>query len=107
MVVDDDVNAAESLVMLLQMNGHDVAFASNAKEALTAARASPPDVVLLDIGMPEADGYEVARRLRELKELSHDVAYIAVTGFGRPEDFVRSDEAHFFRHLVKPVDPQS
>jgi len=105
LVVDDDLQGAESLVMLLEMAGHDVSFAANGHEAVEAARRSRPDVVLLDIGMPEADGYEVARQLRQLPEMAADAAYVAVTGFGRPEDFARSVDAGFFRHLVKPVDP--
>jgi CheY-like chemotaxis protein len=80
-------------------------FAANLNEPLSTARSSPPEIVLLDIGMPQADGYEVARRMRELQEMPEDVAYIAVTGFGRPEDFVRSADARFFRHLLTPVDP--
>ena len=91
--------------MLLEMAGHEVAFASNLKEALDQARRSSPQIVLLDIGMPDADGYEVAAQLRELAEMPVDASYVAVTGFGRPEDFARSKDAGFFRHLVKPVDP--
>jgi CheY-like chemotaxis protein len=105
LVVDDDVQGAESLVMLLQIAGHEVAFASNLAEALEAARTTRPEVLLLDIGMPEADGYEVARQVRALPEVPAGAACIAMTGFGRPEDFARSAEANFFRHLVKPVDP--
>ena len=105
LVVDDDVHGAESLVMLLEMAGHAVAFASNLKEALDQARRSSPQIVLLDIGMPDADGYQVAAQLRALAEMPVDARYVAVTGFGRPEDFTRSKDAGFFRHLVKPVDP--
>ncbi len=104
LVVDDDLSGAESLVMLLEIAGHRVRFASNLAEAIEAARAVTPDVILLDIGMPGADGYEVARQLRELPGLD-DATYVALTGFGRPEDFERSAQAGFFRHLVKPVDP--
>jgi len=105
LVVDDDVHGAESLVMLLQIAGHDVRFASNAVGAVAEARAMRPQIVLLDIGMPDADGYEVARRLRALEEMPADARYVAITGFGRPEDFARSKQAAFFEHLVKPVDP--
>jgi CheY-like chemotaxis protein len=59
----------------------------------------------MDISMPDADGYEVARRLSAIPEVGRDVAYIAVTGFAQPTDFQRSKEAGFARHLVKPVDP--
>jgi CheY-like chemotaxis protein len=105
LVVDDDVVGAESLVMLLEIAGHEVAFASNLDEAIEHAQRLVPQVVLLDIGMPGADGYEVAARLRELAEMSADARYLAITGFGRPEDFSHSAKAGFFRHLVKPVDP--
>jgi CheY-like chemotaxis protein/two-component sensor histidine kinase len=105
LVVDDDLQGAASLVMLLEMSGHDVSFAADGHDAVEVARRLRPDVALLDIGMAEGDGYDVARRLRELPEMAPDAAYIAITGFGRPEDFERSEKAGFFRHLVKPVDP--
>ncbi len=105
LVVDDDVLGGESLVMLLGIAGHDVSFASTAAQAMAVARTQRPEVLLLDIGMPEVDGYEVARRLREIDEVPDDATYIAITGFGRPEDFEKSAQAGFFRHLVKPVDP--
>jgi two-component system, chemotaxis family, CheB/CheR fusion protein len=105
LVVDDDLQGAASLVMLLEMSGHDVSFAADGHDAVEVARRLRPDVALLDIGMAEGDGYDVAKRLRDLPEMAPDAAYIAITGFGRPEDFERSEKAGFFRHLVKPVDP--
>jgi two-component system CheB/CheR fusion protein len=105
LVVDDDIAGAESLAMLLEIAGHEVSFVSTAREALEIARKTRPEVILLDIGLPDIDGYELARRLREIPEVGSDAIYIAITGFGRPEDFEKSAQAGFFRHLVKPVDP--
>jgi len=105
LVVDDDVAGAESLAMLLEIAGHQVRFVSSAREALAVAREMRPEVLLLDIGMPDVDGYELARQLHALPELGPQAPCIAITGFGRPEDFARSSQAGFFRHLVKPVDP--
>lgn len=65
-----------------------------------------PEVVLMDISMPHADGYEVARRLSAIPEVGRNVTYIAVTGFGQPDDFRRSSEAGFAHHMVKPVNPE-
>ncbi len=103
LVVDDSRDAAESLVMLLQLQGHEVRSASDGPGALEAARAFQPDVVLLDIGLPGMDGYEVARRLRE-EEGAQKVLLVAMTGYGQDEDRRRSAEAGFDHHLIKPVD---
>ena len=93
--------------MLLEMYGYAVAFAPDVETALKQARQLRPEVVLLDIGMPVADGYEVAKRLRALPEMDPNCAYMAVSGFGQPDNLRRSAEAGFKRHLVKPVDPDA
>ncbi len=103
LVVDDNQDSADSLAMLLQIDGHDVATAYAAKTALQRAQSIKPDIVLLDIGLPEIDGYEVARRLREMPELN-GVRLIALTGYGQAEDRRRTRDAGFDGHLVKPVD---
>ncbi len=102
LVVDDNADAAQSLATLLRLRGHEVQVALGGREALAAARSSPPELVFLDIGMPEIDGYEVARQLRA--ELSDDtIGLIAVTGWGTEQDRHRSKEAGFDFHLTKPV----
>lgn len=103
LVVDDNVDSAESLGMLLEMKGHDVRVAHGGEAALTVARAYRPEVVLLDIGLPDVDGYEVATRLRREPGLER-MLLIAMTGYGQEEDRRRSHIAGFDEHLVKPVD---
>ena len=104
LIVDDYDDARDSLCMLLQFLGHPCATASNAAAALKAAPAFLPDVVIMDIALPGADGYEVARLLRSLPGLS-GVKIIAMTGYGQDKDAQRSREAGFVAHLVKPADP--
>jgi PAS domain S-box-containing protein len=103
LVVDDNHDNAGGLSRLLRLLGHDVQVAYDGKGALEAARAHRPEVVLLDIGLPGMDGYEVVKRLRA-EECCKDSLIIAVTGYGQPEDLSRSKEAGFDHHLVKPVD---
>jgi two-component system CheB/CheR fusion protein len=102
LVVDDNDDQVDSLAMLLSMLGHHVARASNGAEALVRAAEFKPDLMLVDIGMPGMEGYEVARRIREDKSLG-SVTLVAQTGWGGEEDRRRSAEAGFDRHLVKPV----
>jgi signal transduction histidine kinase/integral membrane sensor domain MASE1 len=105
LVVDDNVDGAESLGLLLSLDGHEVRLAHDGPSALDTARQYQPDVVLLDIGLPDAmDGYEVARRLRSELGL-RSALLLALTGFGQEEDRRRSREAGFDDHLVKPVEP--
>ncbi|MFO1431875.1 MAG: ATP-binding protein [Candidatus Competibacteraceae bacterium] len=106
LVVDDNVDVAESMAVLLELEGHQVRTVYTAHAALEAARTFRPDVVLLDIGLPGMDGYEVARRLRASPATRH-VLLIALTGYGREEDRARSKAAGFDRHLVKPVEPEA
>lgn len=100
LIVDDNVDAADSLAMLLQLKGHDTVTVYNAQEALIKARALAADVVLLDIGLPDIDGYEVARRLRA--EGVHS-KLVALTGYGKPEDIQCALDAGFDIHITKPV----
>jgi two-component system CheB/CheR fusion protein len=104
LIADDNRDAAESLARLLEMSGHEVNVVTNGAAAIAQAASTRPDVVLLDIGMPGLDGYEVARRLRALRR-SEPLRIIAVTGWGQEADRTRSREAGFDVHLVKPVDP--
>ncbi len=104
LVVDDNHDAADSLAVLLGMWGHDANVALDGPSALEELRRQRPEVVLLDIGLPEMDGYEVARRLRRTKE-GRDVLLVAITGYGQREDRRLSQEAGFDDHLVKPVEP--
>jgi CheY-like chemotaxis protein len=102
MVVDDFVDAAESLAMLLQMEGYEVKTVHCGMQAIEQAQVFRPQVVLLDIGLPGLNGYEVANRLRELPE-TQEAMLIALTGYGREEDRNRSKNAGFDHHLLKPV----
>jgi CheY-like chemotaxis protein len=105
LVVDDNVDSADSIAMLLQMSGHEVRVSYSGQDAVETAVEYQPDIVLLDIGLPGMDGYEVGRRLRKRPEL-REVKLIAVTGYGREADRLQSQEAGFDYHLVKPVDAQ-
>jgi PAS domain S-box-containing protein len=104
LVVDDNVDAANSLAMLLRLGGHEVQVAHGGPAALEMVKVYRPEIIFLDIGMPGMDGYEVARRLREQPSLEHAVL-VALTGWGQEEDKRRSNEAGFNQHLVKPVAP--
>ncbi|PYQ11708.1 MAG: hypothetical protein DMF80_21015 [Acidobacteria bacterium] len=103
LVVDDNVDSAESLVTLLQMGGHDVRMAHDGPAALALAREHRPELVLLDIGLPAMSGYEVAQLMRPGLERT---VIVALTGYGQGEDRRRATEAGFDHHLVKPVDVQ-
>jgi two-component system CheB/CheR fusion protein len=102
LVVDDNEDAAEMLALVLRKRGYAVVLAFDGEEALAMAEKHHPEVVLLDIGLPGIDGYEVARRLRA-KVTSERLTVVAVTGYGQPADRQRSREAGFDHHLVKPV----
>ena len=104
LLVDDNRDAVESTCMLLRHWGHDVEAANDGAGALEAVARDRPDIVLLDIGLPGIDGYEVARRIRA-SEAGADTALVAMTGYGQAEDRRRSSEAGFTMHLVKPVEP--
>ena len=102
-MVDDNVDAAQTLAMLLKASGHDVRTAYDGPTALEAALDYRPNVVLLDIGLPGLDGFEVAKRLRQQPDLS-SVVLVAMTGYGQESDRQRSQDAGFNHHLVKPAD---
>jgi len=104
LVVDDNVDAAKSLAVVLRLAGQDVRVVHDGAAALTAARADGPDIIFLDIGMPGMDGYECARLLREDPAFCGTVL-VALTGWGQPEDRRRSHEAGFDHHIVKPLEP--
>ena len=105
MIVEDDPEVGQSMVMLLRMYGYDVELADDLESALALARDFRPRAVLMDIGMPVHDGYEVVRRLRAMPEIANDVTYIGISGFGQPADSLRNAQAGFAHYLVKPVDP--
>lgn len=106
LVVDDNRDAAESMSMLLEMWGHEVAFVFDGPSALEAAQQWQPEAVFLDIGLPGMDGYEVAERLRELPQ-ARGAVLIAITGYGQEEDRLRSRRAGIDHHLIKPVAPDA
>jgi PAS domain S-box-containing protein len=106
LVVDDNADAAGGLARLVKLLGHDVRTAHDGPEALAIAQGDRPDAVLLDIGLPEMDGYEVARRLRK-DPACRDCVIIAISGYGQDDDRRRGREAGFDHHLVKPIDPDA
>jgi CheY-like chemotaxis protein len=106
LVVDDNQDAGNSLAMLLRLQGHEVRVAYSGVAALEMTQDYRPDVVILDIGMPGMDGYEVARRLRQRPGLEK-VVLAALTGWGQQQDRRRTAEAGFNHHLVKPPDPKA
>jgi PAS domain S-box-containing protein len=103
LIVEDNADAGESLMMLLELLGLRVRVARDADTALEAARAYPPDVMLIDIGLPGMNGYELAHSIRQDDTLRH-IRLIALTGYGQEEDRQRALAAGFDYHLVKPVD---
>lgn len=105
LIAEDNAQAAESLAMLLQLLGFRVCLCADGPSALDAARSNPPDVMLVDIGLPGMHGYELAGRIRR-EPVLRDVALVALTGYGQEEDRRRALAAGFDHHLVKPVEPQ-
>ncbi|MCW1912450.1 PAS domain S-box protein [Luteolibacter sp. GHJ8] len=103
LIVDDNRDSAESMAMLQELSGHLTRIAHTGPEAILAATEFHPEVVLLDIGLPGMDGYEVARQLRALPDLT-DAFLVALTGYGTSEDRQRAKDAGFNEHLVKPAD---
>lgn len=102
MIVDDNVDAAQMLEILLEMAGHKVQLAHTGGDAIRVAEAAPPDVFLLDIGLPDMDGRELAAHLRAVPALAQ-AQLIAISGYGQPHDRQQSMAAGFDHHLVKPV----
>ena len=103
LVVDDNIDAAQSLAMLVEISGHETQVAYDGPSALKAALTWQPDVVLLDIGLPGLNGYEVAMRIRQ-ESKRKDIVLVALTGYGQNSDRKRSQDAGFDHHLVKPAD---
>jgi CheY-like chemotaxis protein len=103
LVADDNPGVAECLAMLLRLLDHQVMTVSTGQDALAAAATFLPKIVFLDIAMPEMDGYEVARRLREIPELSGTLI-VALTGWGGEQDRRRAQEAGFNHYLLKPIE---
>jgi len=103
LVVDDNEDAAVSLAALLRLSGHEARTVHDPFETLAVAEAERPEIILLDIGMPGLDGYQLARRIRS-EPWGRETVLVAVTGWGREEDRQRSRDEGFDRHLVKPVD---
>jgi signal transduction histidine kinase len=103
LIVDDNADAGDMLAILLKEFGHDVRTAREGRGALAVAVEFKPEFVLLDIGLPEMSGYEVARRMRELPGLDR-ATYVAVTGYGQPSDRAESEQAGMKYHFVKPID---
>lgn len=103
LVVDDNHDAAMSLAMMLSIMGHDTATAHDGESAVSTAETFLPEVVLLDIGLPKLNGYEVAQRIRE-HAWGREMFLIAVTGWGQEEDRQRSAEVGLNMHMVKPVE---
>ncbi|MGH6648893.1 ATP-binding response regulator [Aquabacterium sp.] len=104
LVVDDNVDAAESIAMFLKFSGNEVKTVGDGPQALACAPVYAPEVVVLDIGLPGMNGYEVAARLRQLPQTA-DALLIALTGYGQESDRSHSQAAGFNAHLVKPTDP--
>jgi PAS domain S-box-containing protein len=105
LVVDDNIDAGTTLAMVLRSFGHTVFTADGGANGLRVGEQEQPDVVILDIGMPEMSGYEVARRLRRTPWGS-DVLLVALTGWGQKEDIERAHQAGFDEHMTKPADPE-
>jgi CheY-like chemotaxis protein len=105
LVVDDNEDVAESTAVLLRLWGHEVQTVHDGPSALKAAHDFHPEMVLLDIGLPEMTGHEVARRLRSEPEFT-SVVLVAMTGYGQEDDKRQSQEAGFNVHLTKPLDPK-
>jgi CheY-like chemotaxis protein len=106
LIVEDNHDAADSLMMLLELRGHRVRVAYDGVAGIESARANAPDVMLVDLGLPGIDGYEVARQVRRDPDLEQ-VVLVALTGYGREQDKQQSLAAGFHYHLVKPISPDT
>jgi CheY-like chemotaxis protein/two-component sensor histidine kinase len=105
LIVDDNRDAADLLATLLQTQGYDVAVEYDSHSAMTRARLERPEIILLDIGLPQIDGHELARRFRANPETA-SATLIAISGYGQQIDRQRSRQAGFDHHMVKPVAPE-
>jgi len=104
LLIEDNRDAREMLRMMLELAGHVVYEAADGASGLELLNTERPDVGIIDIGLPRMDGYQVARRIRDLPHGRH-MLLLALTGYGSPADVKRSEEHGFDHHLVKPVDP--
>ncbi|MGH8638600.1 MAG: ATP-binding protein, partial [Burkholderiales bacterium] len=104
LIVDDNKDAADSLAQLVSLFGHAAEVAYDGATALARARASPPDVVLCDLGLPGLTGYDVARALRAERS---GIRLVAISGYAQPEDIAAAKEAGFEQHIAKPIDPEA
>jgi CheY-like chemotaxis protein len=105
LVVDDNADSADSLALLLRLDGHIVETANDGEAALEVAERFQPDAMLLDLGMPRLNGFEVCKRVRE-RPWGQSILMIAQTGWGQAQDRARTVEAGFDAHLTKPVAPE-
>jgi CheY-like chemotaxis protein len=105
LVVEDNIDAQDMLRMLLEMWGHEVSTASDGAAGIDAIKSEQPDIAVVDIGLPVADGYELAQRVRSEADGKRPLL-IALTGYGAPEQRTRALECGFDLHLVKPVEPE-
>jgi CheY-like chemotaxis protein len=105
LLVEDNEDSREVMAEMLAMQGHSVRKAPTGRDGVDEAQAFEPDVALVDIGLPDIDGYEVARRIRKL-EMANAPRLVVISGFGQPEDLRRAYEAGFDLHLTKPVAPE-
>ena len=106
LVVDDNVDAAESIAVLLRLEGHEVKTVGDAEQALACSQVFAPRAIVLDIGLPGMDGYTLARELRRLPG-TRDALFIALTGYGQKEDRAQAAAAGFHHHFIKPADPRA
>jgi DNA-binding response OmpR family regulator len=102
LIVDDYPDAAESACILMTLLGHECRFVTCGEDALSEAAAFDPDVAIVDIGLPDVSGFEVARRLRQ--RVGHTMFLAALTGWGQPEDRIKALAAGFDHHMLKPAD---
>jgi DNA-binding response OmpR family regulator len=105
LIVDDAPSVADMLALFFKLEGLDAVVAYNGTQAIEKTAEFLPDIVFMDIGMPDIDGYEAARRIRESSH-GQQVTLVALTGWGDEKDRLKAHENGFDHHLVKPVDPQ-
>jgi CheY-like chemotaxis protein len=105
LIVDDNRDVVDTLVLLLEMNGHAAYAAHDGLQAISLAEEIRPDVILLDIGLPKIDGYETCRRIRE-RDWGRRLMVYALTGLGHEDDLDKSKETGFDMHFTKPVAPE-